>query len=67
MQTLTENLIETFMKLYQLDHSILAHAVINCGINSVSPVNWLILYNPDMLKYLQDIVRVHTNKWVFQT
>ena len=35
--------------------------------HSVSPANQLTLKNPDLVKYLQDIVSVDNIKWVCQT
>ena len=68
MQTLTESLIRNFHK------SVSTGPLYICTYcdqlwyrHSVSAANQLTLKNPDVVKYLQNIVSVDNTKWVCQT
>ena len=68
MQTLTEGLIRNFHKSVSTGPLYICTCCDQLWYrHSVSPANQLSLKNPDMVKYLQDIVSVDNIKWVSQT
>ena len=68
MQTLTESLIRNFHESVSTGPLYICTCCDQLWYkDSVSPANQLTLKNPDMVKYLQDIVSVDNVKWVCQT
>ena len=68
MQTLTESLIRNFHKSVSTGPLYICTCCDQlCYRHSVSTANQLTLKNPDVVKYLQNIVSVDNTKWVCQT
>ena len=65
MQTLTKSLIRNFHESVSTGPLYICTCCNQLWYkHSVSPANQLTLKNPDMVKYLQDIVSVDNVKWV---
>ena len=68
MQILTESLIRNFHESVSTGPLYICTCCDQLWYrHSVSPANQLTLKNPDMVKYLQNIVSVDNIKWVCQT
>ena len=68
MQTLTESLIRNFHKSVSTGPLYICTCCDQLWYrHSVSAANQLTLKNPDVVKYLQNIVSVDNTKWVCQT
>ena len=68
IQILTENLIRNFRESVSTGPLYICTCCDQLWYkHSVFPANQLTLKNPDMVKYLQNVVSVDNSKWVCQT